>query len=92
MSGPLTVANSETLRRRDKAPRKLKFEPTLRQVFVVCLIGLAIHFGAVIWILSSGLVDRIDSQHAAALIGESAWNRLLISIPSISNTRRLSTL
>ena len=43
-------------------------EPTLWQVFIVCLIGLAIHFAAVGWILFSGLLGRIDSTHAVALL------------------------
>jgi len=68
MNGSATAVNCKVLQRRNKAAPKFKFEPTLWQVFVVCLIGLAIHFAAVVWILFSGLVGRIDSPHAAALL------------------------
>lgn len=50
------------------ARSKSRFEPTLHQVFIVCLVGLSVHFAGLGWILFSGVLGHLDSTHTRVLL------------------------
>lgn len=47
---------------------KPRFEPTLRDVFAVCVVGLAVHFTALGWILFSGVLSNMNLVRTTVLV------------------------